>query len=375
MELGLLPALGGSIAELRRSGQDSRLLDGYLRPYAEVFAHVWYFSYVPEALADYTDDPRLLASVGIVAPDRPRPRGVRAVAIPRAHGDVLRRCAVLRTFQITGVIPALIARTRFGIPYVTTYGFWYGSLSEPGPKRVLKSVLERLGLRYAAAVIATTESLRARASRLARRVELIPNGVDTARFAPSAGRRGPAADGRHRVLYVGRLSKEKNLSALIQAAGLLRRRLPVQLVMAGAGPLREALAAEATAASVPLEFLGVVDQRVLPAVYTEADAFVLASFSEGHPKVLLEAMSAGLPCVASDCDGNRSLITPGRTGLLFDPHRPDELAACLERVLAQADLAAALGQAARRLIVTCYDLPALVGREIALLREIAVGRV
>jgi glycosyltransferase involved in cell wall biosynthesis len=335
---------------------------------------VWYFSYRPEALADYTDDRRLLQAAEVVAPARPLPRGARALQIPFAHARIIRRCSVLRAFQITGVIPALVARRRFGVPFVTTYGFWYGGLSEPGPKRLLKSVVERAGLRRAAAVITTTESLRARAARLAVRVEMIPNGVDTRRFAPSISERRPRPDGRRRVLYVGRLSTEKNLSALIQAAAMLERRVPVHLVLVGAGPLREKLAAEAAAASVSLELPGVVDQRVLPQVYAAADAFVLASFTEGHPKVLLEAMSVALPCVASDCDGNRSLITPGQTGVLFDARRPGDLADRLESVLIQSDLAVGLGQAAREMIVARYNLAALLGREISLIREVAGGR-
>jgi glycosyltransferase involved in cell wall biosynthesis len=237
------------------------------------------------------------------------------------------------------VIPALIARRRFGIPYVTTYGFWYAQLSEPGPKRVLKRLVERLGLRHAAAVIATTRELASRASRLARRVELIPNGVDTSRFHPAAG---PRPDGRKRILYVGRLSAEKNLSTVIAAAGLLGDKVTVVLV--GGGPLKDELHEQAQAAGVAAEFAGVVDQRALPAVYASADAFVLASFTEGHPKVLLEAMASGVPCVASDCAGNRSLVTDGRTGFLFDPHAPRALADRLSSVLDDPGLARRLAE-------------------------------
>ncbi len=291
--------------------------------------------------------------------------------MPFTHTDALRRCAVLRVFQITGIIPALIARAWLGVPYVTTYGFWYGSLSEPGPRRLLKALVERLGLRHAAAVITPTEELRTRASRLARRVELIPNGVDTTRFIPPAVPRRIGAAGRVRVLYVGRLSREKNLPALIRAAAMVQRRVRVQLTMVGDGVLREPLATEARAATVPLELPGVIDQARLPDIYAAADVFVLASFTEGHPKALLEAMSAGLPCIASDCAGNRSLIEPDRTGLLFDAQRPAELAARLERLLDGPDLATSLGQAARRLAMSRYDLRTVVGREISLLGEIA----
>jgi glycosyltransferase involved in cell wall biosynthesis len=98
---------------------------------------------------------------------------------------------------------------------------------------------------------------------------------------------------------------------------------------------------------------------------------VLASFTEGHPKVLLEAMAAGLPCVASDCEGNRSLVVDGKTGLLFDPHRPADLADRLARVLTDGPLGEALGGAGRALVVDRYDLGALVAQEIALLQRVA----
>jgi glycosyltransferase involved in cell wall biosynthesis len=109
----------------------------------------------------------------------------------------------------------------------------------------------------------------------------------------------------------------------------------------------------------------------VPPILAAADAFVLASFTEGHPKVLLEAMAAGVPCVASDCEGNRSLVADGRTGLLFDPHRPDQLARQLERVLTDAGLASALTAAGREMVVARYDLGDLVDQEIKLLQAVA----
>ena len=363
MAVGFLPALGSGIRALAETGQQSRLIDGYLRPYADAFGEVCYFSYLAESLDEFTSEPALLERVRVLAPGRPMSRGRRAVTMVGAHATEFRRCRVLRVFQITGVIPALRAKRRFGIPYVTTYGFWYGELSQPGPKRVLKAVVERLGLRHAAAVIATTEELRARAARLAPRVEIIPNGVDLRLFRPGDAER---ARGR-RILYVGRLSPEKNLQIVVEATASAG----ATLWLAGSGPLRADLDAQAKAQSAPVEFLGVVEQAKLPAVYGSSDVFVLASFTEGHPKVLLEAMACGLPCVASNCAGNRALITDGETGLLFDPHRPEELAARLRRIFDDPALAARLGEAARKMIVERYDLSALVAREIALVRAIA----
>jgi glycosyltransferase involved in cell wall biosynthesis len=367
MIVGLLPSLGGGIRELASTGQAPRLVDGYLRPYVRAFGRVLYFSYLPESLEEFTDDRALLDGVMMLTPARPVSRARRAVVMPWAHAASFRACAVLRVFQVTGVIPAILANARFGVPYVTTYGFWYGGLSRSGPKRLLKAVVERVGLARAAAVIATTEELRAHAAARARRVELIPNGVDTRLFAPGAS--ATASNGERRILYVGRLSPEKNLTTLVTAVARLPGDRP-RLVIVGAGPLEGSLRRQAQAEGVSADFRGVVDQRRLPELYASADAFVLASFTEGHPKALLEAMSAGLACVASDCAGNRSLVTDGATGLLFDPRRPDELTACLHRVLTDPTLAAALGRAARKTVIERYDLAACVEREIALLREL-----
>ncbi len=368
MVVGMLPALGDGLGALAASGQVPRLLDGYVRPYVAAFGRVDYFTYAPERLTDFTRDPLLLERVRVLAPPRPTARARRAVTLVSAHAAEIAGCAALRVFQLTGAIPALAARARFGVPYVVTYGFWYARLSRSGPRAWAKVALERVALARAAAVIATTPELAARARRWARRVELIPNGVDTAAFAPApAPRRRDGAPPR--VHYVDRLVPEKNLGALVDAAARLPR--PVRLVLVGAGPEEARLRAQARAAGVEVDFRGVVDQGALPGVLREADAFVLASFSEGHPKALIEAMSAGVACVASACEGNRSLIDEGATGLLFDPRRPDELAERLGRVLGDAALAARLGAAARARVVERYDLAATVAREIDLVRRIA----
>ena len=90
----------------------------------------------------------------------------------------------------------------------------------------------------------------------------------------------------------------------------------------GDGPLRERLRAAAAEHGVRLELVPSVDHRELPRIYADADVFVLPSFTEGHSKVLIEAMSCGLPCVASDIVANRSVLAGGDAGLLFDPRTP-----------------------------------------------------
>jgi glycosyltransferase involved in cell wall biosynthesis len=182
------------------------------------------------------------------------------------------------------------------------------------------------------------------------------------------------------VLYVGRLSAEKNVAAAVEATASLGAGGPgsarVTLTVVGSGPLGDVLRerARSLGAAERVEFRGIVDQRALPHVYAEADAFVLPSFTEGHPKALIEAMACGLPCVVSNRGGNLSLVQDDITGLHFDPERPAELAERLRRVRDDRALAARLGNAARAEAVARYDLGALVDREIALLRDVARTR-
>ena len=369
--LGLLPSIRGGLGELAKTGQHSRLIDGYLRPYAAAFAEVRYFSYLDEGLADYVAAPDLGPGIRVFPGGRLHP-WLYAFVMPLRYRREFRSCSVLRVFQITGVIPALVAKRLFGVPFVTTYGFWYSRLVRTGLTRRLRGIVERVGLAAADGVIVTTPELGRHVSARVSpdRIHLIPNGVDTALFRPAPR---PASDVKT-VLYAGRLSEEKNLGVLLEAAATLAGRVKLRLIFIGDGPERARLEARARQLEVSPTFLPFVEHDRLAALMNRADAFVLPSFTEGHPKVLLEAMSCGLPCIGSAVGGILTIIEDGRTGLLFDPTDPGALAACLERVLTSDAVADALGRAARAEITERYDLSRLVAREIDLLRRVAGSR-
>jgi glycosyltransferase involved in cell wall biosynthesis len=372
MVLGLLPSIRGGLGELATTGQQRRLINGYFKPYARVFEEVRYFSYLDEKLEGYTSDPAVLARVRLYPGRRIHP-WFYAFYMPILYRREFQECAVLRAFQVTGVIPALIAKRVFGVPFVTTYGFWYTSLARSRVTAGLSRVVARVGLAEADAVIVTTDDLRAFVIGKVgtAKVYLIPNGVDTSLFRPVPHTLTPVKN----VLYVGRLSAEKNLESLIDAVAKLRGRFDVRVTLVGQGPLRERLEVSAMQRAVPVQFVPLVEHHRLPDVFVAADAFVLPSFTEGHPKVLLEAMSCGVACIASDVSGNRAVLTDGETGLLFDPHDPGALAERLAHVLACPDVALGLGARARSLVVERYDLSALVASETELLHQIGAMRL
>lgn len=157
-----------------------------------------------------------------------------------------------------------------------------------------------------------------------------------------------------RLLFVGRLVSVKGLVYLLEAVRLLLHDgVPVRLILVGTGPCRKALIALVAkhALSSAVEFTGEVSFGPnLLALYREADIFVLPSLSEGTPRVLWEAMAAGLPIVATRVGGVPEIIQHGETGLLVSPRSAQQLAASIRRMIEDEELRVRLIRAGYSLI-------------------------
>lgn len=374
MNLAIFPEQGGSIGNLAKSGQDSRFVHSYLGAYTRAFEHVYYFSYADEA----PPLPLEIAARCTVVPNPGYHRWLYAFLLPLVHRKLLRSCGVARVMQAYGAIPALPAKLLYGIPFVVTYGYRYEEIARIGGDTWWRRLLFRwraaLGARLADRVIVTTPAMGEFVAALAprARIVLVPNGVDTHAFAPTE--RAPAPAGEARTIgYIGRLSSEKNLPMLVEAAALLAPDLPVRLLLVGKGDLHDELARRAAALGVEMEFVGVLPHDRLPALLARCDVFVLPSFNEGHPKVLIEAMACGLPCVGTDVPGIRDVLTHEVDGLLC-PLTPPALAQALRRVLTDSTLAQRLGAAARATALRNYSIETLLAGEIRMMQKIAKPR-
>ncbi len=170
-------------------------------------------------------------------------------------------------------------------------------------------------LNGANAVIAVSQQMRQLVVELgcaADKVRLIPNGVDCQLFNHSATR-APGAGG-WQLLYVGRFDAAKGIGVLLQALGRLRRRrgdFALTLVGGNANTGTGAQFLEEVAAlglQQQVRFLGEVPWSEMPRLMAAADLFVLPSFSEGLPGVLLEAMACGLPLLSTRCGGPEEIV-------------------------------------------------------------------
>lgn len=200
-------------------------------------------------------------------------------------------------------------------------------------------------------------------------------GVDTARFAQGGDRvqtrralgLSPEAPV---VIAVGEHIPRKNHSACIRAVAALPG---VTLLFCGVGELGDTLAAEAQALGISdrVRFLGF--RRDVPQLLHAADVFLFPSYQEGLPVSLMEAMAAGLPCVASKVRGNADLIVQGEGGYLCAPDDTAAMAEALGRLLADEGLRARMGEQGRR-AVEPYALPAVQAHMAALYEgQLAAG--
>ena len=217
---------------------------------------------------------------------------------------------------------------------------------------------ERFLWRLAEAHVCNARSIRQELLALGApedRVFFVPNGVDTEFFCPA-----PAPVTAPEIVCVGRLVPEKDHTSLLAALALVRQSLPaVRLHVVGDGPLlaqTQALAHDLGLGEAVV-FHG-SSARVREHLH-QARLVVLASVSEGMPNVLLEGMACALPVVGTRVGGIPDLVEHGRQGLLVPPRAPEALAAALTQVLQEADLAAALGQAGRAMVLEHYSLQSM----------------
>jgi glycosyltransferase involved in cell wall biosynthesis len=233
------------------------------------------------------------------------------------------------------------------------------------PEAVRAKAVEETVFRAAAKVVVTTEIMRrdvaSRMPAAGPKTVVIPNYVDTETFRP----RDLPRD-RNTILYVGRVSQEKNLHSLLQAV----RDLPVRLIVIGEGKLRPELQASTDSLDGKVTWEGNVANSMLPDYMNRAGMFVLPSFYEGHPKALAEAMSCGLPVIGANSVGIREMIDHGENGYLCSTE-PDGIRRAIEHLLSEPDLCATLGANARKYVEDNYSLEKICKLEAAILREAA----
>jgi glycosyltransferase involved in cell wall biosynthesis len=185
------------------------------------------------------------------------------------------------------------------------------------------------------------------------KLKIFPRGLDTELFHPA--RRTPAffekfgaCNGEVRLLYVGRISREKDLDLLAAAYRRLRdEALPVQLFIVGHGPYSEAF----TKSLPEAFFTGYLTGGELATAYASADVFVFPSTTDTFGNVILEAQACGLPVVVSDSGGPKELVEDKANGLITKSHDVDDFTRAIRSLVTDSALRERMGKSARNSVI------------------------
>lgn len=183
------------------------------------------------------------------------------------------------------------------------------------------------------------------------RITLLARGVDTDRFSPTRRDRRVweryGLNGAPKLLYVGRVSKEKNLDDLVETYRALRAQgVQCELSIVGDGPYRHELARR-VADLDGVVFTGYVGGDDLPQLFASADIFVFPSTTDTFGNVILEAQASSLPVIVTDQGGPSELMVHNRTGMVVPATNRDALADAIRRLVQDQALRARMGEAAR----------------------------
>lgn len=183
------------------------------------------------------------------------------------------------------------------------------------------------------------------------KIRLFPRGIDIERFHPSKRSREfearYAPHGELKLLYVGRISKEKNLGLLADAFKTLLPSFPdIRLIIVGDGPYREEM--QEKLRDLPVVFTGYLEGEDLAAVYASCDLFVFPSTTDTFGNVVMEAQASGLPVIVSDSGGPRENMVNGQTGLVIRANDEKALSEGIRALLADRRRLHEMGKEARQ---------------------------
>ena len=384
------------------------------RPAQESGVSFYFYRYAPRAF------PHVFGYAGSLKADvrfRASALAVTPLAVAAGIRTAIRVARMANATLMHGhwVVPGgFMARVAAGgrLPLVISL---HGSDVYVAERHGLARRAARTAFSRAAWITACSADLRDRALALGanrERSEVLPYGVDTVRFAPSpdtrqatrqrlglsgdgvsAGSGGLFPSGRTSIetgcrdstiiFAAGRLVRKKGFEYLIDAAARLAPRWPaMRVVIAGGGDLADELKGRARDAGIAeaVTFLGAVSQSEMPALLAAADIVAVPSVRDdsgnvdGLPNVVMEALASATPLVTTPAGGIGSVVEHARTGLLVPERDPEALAAAFETLLADKELRARLGQAARREVCERYTWEQYAAR-LEAIYDLAVSRV
>ncbi|MCD6458500.1 MAG: glycosyltransferase family 4 protein [Thermoproteales archaeon] len=281
----------------------------------------------------------------------------------------LRNIPVTRSWQLWGSWIALWHKILYRSRFILRQGFQFSVFAKNKLPLlyILATIYEFIAYNAANVVIVTTKRDRdyiiKKYGIKPDKVIVIPNWVDTELFKPIKN----VKKERGKVIFVGRLEKQKNVLSLIEAVKNLD---DVKLYIYGKGSLEKQIKEKIWKEKITNVYLrGIIKNELLPYELNTAEIFILPSLYEGHPKALLEAMACGLPVIGSNVEGIRDLIKEGETGLLCST-TPESIREKIIYLLNNPEIRKKLGENARKYVVEHFSFKAIIEKELEIHKKL-----
>lgn len=244
----------------------------------------------------------------------------------------------------------------------------------PGTSLTLKAYarLDRRILRSFSQIGTVSRNVHAhlqRAGVAPERMTTIPNGIDAEPYRQAFPAPGIRTNDPHAVVVglVGRLSTEKGWTMLVQAALRVVATVPeARFVFVGEGPQRRELELSIRELGLERNFHFAGKRKDMAEVYAAFDMVVLPSFDENMPMVILEAMAAAKPVIATNVGENPRVIVPGETGTLVQSRCADQLGEAILQLSCNRALAVEMGKKGRQRVESTFSLGLLTERYLKL---------
>ncbi len=290
-----------------------------------------------------------------------------SLLLPFILKDHIRKNDIVKANQMTGSWTALISKFLYKKKMILRCGYeLYVNLKRSKCNRsfiLAAKILSFLSYKFSDRIIVTTKSMNDfivksfKANK--KKISILPNFIDTDQFRPLSDNRNC------KILFIGRLSHEKNIYGLLDAVS----NTDYGIDIIGKGKLADEINDYIEKNKIQADLIGTFPNSQIHEVINKYPAFVLPSNYEWHPKALLEAMACGLAVIGTDVDGVRDIIKNNENGILCE-NTTDSIREAIIKLMDNKQLCSDMGKKARQFVVDNCSIDYIAGKEYDLYNQL-----
>ena len=284
------------------------------------------------------------------------------------HWRFLYNCDIIKTNQANGSEIAIRAANFWKKPLIGRMGYlWSEFVSKEQNNNIRISQIQDIENKlydFSSKLIVTTDLMAKSIIKFQNKIKVVPNYVETNHFKPD-----DSIKKDFDILFIGRLSHQKNFINLLKVINSL----DIKVLVIGDGELRNEMQVVHNNLNGRVKWITKVPNFDLPKYLNRSRIFILPSLYEGHPKVLIEAMSCGLAIIGSDVSGINNIINHNQNGRLCKLSVQSMINE-IQLLLDNKDLRISLGKNAHKYAINKFSLDKVIDLEFSIYKEIVSNK-